>query len=172
MTPATLALAVPYAGPRAGQFAAPLTEAFLEFGITTPQRQAAFLAQVAHESGSFRYTLELADGRGYEGRADLGNNQPGDGPRYRGRGLLQITGKANYRDCGDALHIDLIGHPELLEAPLGACRSAGWYWQAHRLNEYADSDRFGTLTKAINGGFNGLDDRITHWLKARKALGL
>src|SRR5690349_5242803 len=122
-----------------------------EFGISTPQQRAAFLAQIAHESGSLRYTRELADGLMYEGRGDLGNTQPGDGPKYKGRGLLQITGRANYAACGAALGLDLIAHPELLETPSGACRSAAWFWQKHGLNRFADTDSFGTLTKAING---------------------
>lgn len=163
---------MPFAGPRADTFAGPLTLAMAEFGIDTPKRQAAFLAQVCHESGSLRYTLELADGRGYEGRADLGNTEPGDGPRYKGRGLIQVTGRANYRDCGIALGLNLIEQPDLLESTPGACRSAGWFWRSKNLNRFADDDRFGSLTKAINGGYNGLDDRIQHWLRARRALGV
>lgn len=172
MTPAELIAAMPYAGSRADTFAAPLTEAMQEFGISTPKQQAAFLAQVAHESGSLRYTRELADGLAYEGRGDLGNTKPGDGPRYKGRGLLQITGRANYAACGAALGADLLAHPELLELPSGACRSAAWYWKQHGLNRFADTDSFGALTRAINGGFNGLDERIRNWLIARRALGL
>lgn len=172
MTPAALIAAMPFAGPRADTFAAPLTAAMAEFGISSAQQQAAFLAQVAHESGSLRYTRELSDGLGYEGRADLGNNQPGDGPRYKGRGLLQITGRANYAHCGADLGLDLLGHPEILELPVGASRSAAWFWKAHGLNRYADADTFGSLTKAINGGYNGLDERIKNWLVARRALGV
>jgi putative chitinase len=170
MTPAELIAIMPYAGARADTFAAPLTAAMQEFGISTPQQQAAFLAQVAHESGSLRYTRELADGLAYEGRGDLGNTQPGDGPRYKGRGLLQITGRANYASCGSALGADLLKNPELLELPVGASRSAAWFWKSHGLNKYADTDSFGTLTKLINGGFHGMDDRIAHWLRARRAL--
>lgn len=172
MTPAQLIAAMPNAGSRADTFAAPLTVAMSEFGIMTAQQQAAFLGQVAHESGSLRYTRELSDGRAYEGRADLGNTSPGDGPRYKGRGLLQTTGRANYARCGDALGLDLVAHPELLELPVGACRSAAWFWKAHGLNRYADTDDFGTLTKLINGGYTGLDERIRNWLVARRALGV
>lgn len=161
---------MPYAGRRADTFAAPLTAAMDEFDISTPQRQAAFLAQIAHESASLHYTRELADGLAYEGRGDLGNTQSGDGPRYKGRGLLQITGRANYAACGAALGTDLLANPEFLELPVGAARSAAWFWKQHGLNRYADTDSFGTLTKAINGGFNGLDDRISHWLRARAAM--
>ena len=171
MTPELLQDAIPYSGARAFAFAAPLTNAMAEFGINTPQRQAAFLAQVAHESGSLRYTLEIASGDAYDGRADLGNLNPGDGRRFKGRGLLQVTGRANYAKCGAALGLDLLRAPELLEAPAGACRSAGWYWQARSLNQYADKDAFGSLTKAINGGYNGLDERCAAWRAACKALG-
>lgn len=172
MTPAELLAAMPYAGARAATYAGPLTAAMQEFGIDTPKRKAAFLAQVCHESGSLRYTLELADGKAYEGRLALGNTQPGDGPRYKGRGLIQITGRANYERCGKALGLDLIANPELLEGPIQASRSTAWFWSSNGLNNFADTDAFGTLTKRINGGFNGLDDRIKHWLVARKALGV
>lgn len=172
MTPDELARILPYSAKRATVFAEPLTQAMSEFHIDTPLRQAAFLAQVGHESGSLRYVVEIADGSAYEGRKDLGNTYPGDGPRYRGRGLLQITGRANYLSCGAALGLPLIFNPELLELPTNAARSAGWYWATRSLNKYADSDKFGSLTKAINGGHNGLDDRIQLWLNARKVLGL
>lgn len=172
MTPAELTTMMPYAAARSATYAPLLTLAMAEFGIDTARRQAAFLAQICHESGSLRYTKELADGAAYNGRADLGNTQPGDGPRYRGRGLLQITGRANYRQCGVALAVDLIAQPEWLEMPEGACRSAGWFWKSRDLNQFADSDAFGTLTRRINGGFNGIDDRIVHWLRIRRCLGL
>lgn len=170
VTPEQLQRAIPYSGARAFSFAGPLTDAMAEFDISTPQRRAAFLAQIAHESGSLRYTLELATGDAYEARADLGNLQPGDGRRFKGRGLLQITGRANYAKCGAALGLDLLRSPELLESPAGACRSAGWYWKVRSLNQYADRDAFGSLTRAINGGYIGLDERISAWLSARKAL--
>lgn len=172
MTPEQLQLAIPYCGARAHAFAGPLTTAMAEFDISTPQRKAAFLAQVAHESGSLRYTLEIASGDAYEGRADLGNLQPGDGRRYKGRGLLQVTGRANYRACGNALGLDLISSPQLLESPAGASRSAGWYWKARSLNAFADRDAFGSLTKAINGGYTHLDERCAAWRAACKALGI
>lgn len=173
MTPAQLREAMPFASPnRIELFIQPLSDAMEGGGITSPVRQAAFLAQVAHESGSLRYTLELADGQGYEGRADLGNTEPGDGHRYRGRGLIQLTGRKNMALCGHALGLDLITQPELLEAPSGAARSAVWFWDTNGLNDLADHDRFGSITKKINGGFNGLDDRIAHWLRARRALGV
>lgn len=172
MTPAELASMMPHGASRASIFATALTAAMAEFEIDTPRRQAAFLAQLAHESGSLKYVKELADGRGYEGRKDLGNTSPGDGVKYKGRGLIQVTGKANYRACGLALGLDLLASPELLETPENASRSAGWFWKWKSLNQHADLDRFGALTRAINGGFNGLDDRIQHWLRCRKVLGL
>lgn len=172
MTPAELASMMPFGSVRAVNFAAPLTATMSEFEIDTPRRQAAFLAQLAHESGSLRYVKEIADGTAYEGRKDLGNTSPGDGVKYKGRGLIQITGKANYRACGHALGLDLLASPELLETPENASRSAGWFWQWKNLNQHADADRFGSLTRAINGGYNGLDDRIQHWLRIRKVLGL
>jgi len=172
MSLAELQAAMPNAGLRAAKFAEPLYAAMDEFDIDTPLRKAAFFGQVAHESGSLRYTREIADGVAYEGRMDLGNIHPGDGARYKGRGLLQITGRNNYSLCGAALGLDLINQPELLEAPVGACRSAGWFWKSHNLNLYANSNAFGSLTKAINGGYNHIDERIVAWLTARKALGL
>lgn len=172
MTPEILLKIMPFAGLRASSFAVPLASAMDEFGILTAKQQAAFMAQIAHESGSLKYTKELADGSAYEGRADLGNTQLGDGVKYRGRGLIQITGKSNYIACGKALGLDLINHPELLEEPIAACRSAAWFWKSKSLNMLADTDKFGTITKIINGGFNGLDDRLSHWLRARGVLGL
>jgi putative chitinase len=148
-----------------------------EFGITTPQRQAAFLAQVCHESGSLRYTREIASGAEYDVGAKavaLGNTpvDDGDGERYKGRGLLQITGRTNYARCAAALNMDLIDNPALLEAPAAAARASAWWWREHGCNELADQNLFGTLCKRINGGYNGLDDRIKHWVRIRKVLGL
>jgi putative chitinase len=172
MTPQDLQALMPYSGARAFDFAQPLTAAMLEFAINTDQRRAAFLAQVAHESGSLRYTLELASGAAYEGRKDLGNTDIGDGARFKGRGLLQVTGRANYLRCGGALGLDLLRMPELLERPAGAARSAAWYWHASDLNRFADRDQFFALTRAINGGYNGGDERLAAWLVARRVLKL
>jgi putative chitinase len=161
---------MPYATGRVDLFAAPLLAAMDEFGIMTARRQAAFLAQVAHESGELRYVLELADGEAYENREDLGNTEPGDGPRFKGRGLLQITGRSNYAICGGALKLDLLNSPSLLEVPEGASRSAGWLWMSRGLSGLADVDRFETITKLINGGFNGLAARTAYWCRARSLL--
>ena len=146
-----------------------------EFGIDTPARQAAFLAQVAHESGSLRYVREIADGSAYEGRADLGNIEPGDGPRFKGRGLIQITGRANYRTCSKALYGDdetLLQHPELLEDVVPACRSAAWFWWSHGLNSFADVGDFREITQVINGGGNGYNERWTYYQRAKTVLEL
>lgn len=163
---------MPYAGQRAGIFFAPLVAAMAEFGIDTPIRQAAFLGQIAHESGSLKYVRELASGDAYEGRADLGNTKPGDGPRFKGRGLIQITGRTNYQACSLALFGDdrLVQTPALLEEPEAACRSAGWFWQAHRLNSLADIGGLRAITRAINGGYNGYEDRLAYYERAQAVL--
>lgn len=166
--------AMPYAGPRARLYLSPLTEAMAEFNIDTPRRIAHFLGQIAHESGSLRYTRELASGAAYEGRGDLGNTQPGDGMRFKGRGLIQITGRTNYRACSQALYGDtrLLAHPELLEDILPACRSAGWFWRRAELNARADAGDIRGITRTINGGYNGFAERLTCYATACKALGI
>lgn len=163
---------IPFAGQRAGVFLGPLNQAMEEWGIDKPARRAAFLAQIAHESGSLRYVREIADGKAYEGRKDLGNTEPGDGPRYKGRGLIQITGRTNYRACSVALYGDerLLQKPELLEEPVAACRSAAWFWWAHGLNAFADVGDFGRITRVINGGTNGLQDRLAYYERAQAVL--
>ena len=170
MTPQDLLKIMPFAASRVDLFAPLITATMAEFDIDTPKRQAAFLAQVGHESGQLKYTAEIADGSSYEGRQDLGNIQLGDGKRYKGRGLIQVTGRSNYIACGKALGFDLLAQPEVLEQPASAARSAGWFWNFKNLNEYADADRFGELTKRINGGFSHLDERIQLWLAARRVL--
>ena len=164
---------IPHAGPRAGVFLVPINEAMQEFGINTPRRQAAFLAQIAHESGSLRYVREIASGEAYEGRVDLGNTESGDGPRFRGRGLIQITGRSNYRNCSVALYDDeetLLLHPELLEVTVPACRSAAWFWWSRGLNPFADARDFRSITRAINGGFNGFQNRLAYFDRAQAVL--
>lgn len=148
--------------------------ACLEYDITGPVRVAAFLAQVGHESGGFKYTREIwgptAAQKRYEGRKDLGNTQPGDGSKYRGRGLIQITGRNNYGKASKALGVDLIAVPEQLELKPMAARSAAWWWSTHGCNELADSGDFERLTRRINGGLNGYPDRVNRWEKAKAAL--
>ncbi len=161
----------PHAGSRIAQFIQPLNDAMLTFSILAPRRQAAFLAQCAHESGEFRWLRELASGDAYEGRADLGNTQPGDGARFKGGGAIQITGRYNYQKCGAAIGVDLVNHPELVEIPENACQASAWWWQTHGLNELADENAFGSVTHKINGGYTGLDQRLGYWLAALRATG-
>lgn len=155
-------------------WAGAMSAAMMEFGIDTPVRQAAALAQFGHESGGFVFVREIwgptpAQER-YEGRVDLGNTQHGDGFRYRGRGPIQITGRANYRACGKALGVDLEQFPEMLEAPTLGARAACWFWKSHGLNQFADSGDFAVLTRVINGGLNGYEDRVARWNKAKAVL--
>lgn len=176
ITPAIIRAVMPAAGRRADIYGLLLADAAARFDISTPARAAAFLAQVAHESGQLAYTREVwgptpAQLR-YEGRADLGNTQAGDGKRFMGRGLIQITGRKNYLLCGFELHLDLIAMPGLLEQPEAAAASAGWYWHVKNLNRFADAGDFVGLTRAINGGTNGLDDRQEFWARAKAALGV
>lgn len=131
-----------------------------KYEIDTPLRQAHFLAQVGHESGELRYREEIASGKAYEGRQDLGNTEPGDGPRFKGRGLIQLTGKDNYRAYGDFVGVDLIATPELVATRTDLCVDvAGWFWNGHKLNELADQDGIQRITRRVNGGLNGLEDR-------------
>lgn len=150
-------------GDLADRFAGPLTDAMSEYEINTRNRMAAFMAQILHESGMLRYTKEIwgpsAAQVRYEGRKDLGNTEPGDGKRFMGRGLIQTTGRNNYKNTGDALGVDLLSNPEMLETTVLAARSAGWFWKNRGLNELADSGKFETITRRINGGINGLEDR-------------
>jgi len=182
ITAPQLALACDCALPRAENWLATINAAMRLYLIDSPRRQAAFLAQVAHESGRLRYTREIwgpteAQLR-YEGRADLGNTQPGDGYRYLGRGLVQITGRANYTAARDGLRLvepatpDFVSRPDLLEAPRWAALSAAWYWSSRGLNALADAGAFERITRRINGGTNGLAERETLWAGAKGALGL
>ena len=170
VTLAQLQAIMPLARARAVTFLPALNAAMLEFGINTPARQASFLAQLAHESGQLVYVRELASGAAYEGRKDLGNTEPGDGVRFRGRGLLQITGRANYAACGAALGLDLLAQPVLLEQTTNACRSAGWFWQSRGLNALADVGDQVKVTRKINGGTNGLAERLAFFKIAQWVL--
>ena len=150
----------------------PLNDSMRTYCIQdTPIREAMFIAQVAHESGSFRYVQEIASGAAYEGRADLGNTEPGDGTRFKGRGYIQITGRANYKSCGEALGLDLVQHPDLLETIPNACRSAAWFWYMKGLNQIADKGDFLTVTKRINGSTNGYKDRLEFYERAKQEFG-
>ncbi len=157
-----------------------------KFDISTPIRQLCFLAQVGHESGGLFFTEELASGAAYEGRKNLGNTQKGDGIKFKGRGLIQITGRANYTALGPVLGVDLIKNPTLLggknvnvctpEQIKNAAISAGWFWNSRKLNDIADKidikkpiesgsnlENFTLMTKKINGGTNGLNDRLSRY---------
>ena len=165
---------LPNAGRQAGVFVPVLNAAMGKYGIVTKRRIAAFIAQVGHESGQLRFVREIwgptAQQAGYEGRVDLGNTVPGDGSKYRGRGLIQITGRANNAACGEALGLDLINQPTLLEQPQYAAMSAAWFWSTRGLNTLADQGEFVKITRRINGGLNGLADRQALYEKALKVL--
>ena len=178
----------------------PLENTFAKYDISTPKRQAAFIGQCAHESGNFKTlqenlnysaeglmktwpsrfpTKEIADqyarqpakiaGKVYNGR--MGNGSEEEAAKYLGRGLIQLTGKENYANCGTAIGVDLIGNPNLLTEPKYAALSAGWFWNKKGLNALADSSDFETMTKRINGGLIGLDDRKAKIAKALSVLG-
>ena len=178
----------------------PLNQAFVKYDLNNVKRQAAFIGQCAHESGNFK-TLEenlhykaeslmkvwpsrfpdmdtankyannpqLIANKVYSGR--MGNTEDGDGWKYHGRGLIQLTGKDNYERCGSSIGVDLLGNPNLLLDPQYAALSAGWFWNKHGLNELADQQEHGIITKRINGGTLGLDDRIVKTTKALSVLG-
>jgi putative chitinase len=151
----------------------PLVKAMNKYEITTALRAAHFIAQVGHETASFLYMEEIASGSAYEGRTDLGNTQLGDGKRFKGRGLIQLTGRANYtaysKDCG----IDYVANPTAVSADPFVCVDvACWYWSKRKISELADRDDVKAVTKAVNGGFNGLDDRIDYLNRAKAVLGI
>jgi putative chitinase len=147
-----------------------LAETLAKFEVDNDLRRAHFLAQICHESDGFCTTEEYASGQAYEGRTDLGNTQPGDGPRYKGRGLIQLTGRANYQRYGDLLQIDLVGHPELAGDPATALVIACLFWKIRDLNPLADKDDIETITRRINGGLNGLASRRAFLARAKAAL--
>lgn len=141
-----------------------------EFGINTKLRMAHYLAQIAHESGELRYTKELASGKAYEGRKSLGNTQPGDGVRFKGRGLIQITGRANYSAYSNYCGFDVVMCPELLERPVGATKSSMWVFDTFGCNELADQDNLKAIRKRINGWYNGLAACEKYLKRAKQAL--
>lgn len=167
---------------RAQAFLPYIQEAIDAYGIDTPERVAAFLAQIGHESGGLKYTREIwgptpAQSR-YEGRADLGNTEPGDGERFKGHGLIQTTGRANHARVRDRLrekfpHLtvpDFEETPEALAEYRWAALSAADFWDEHGLNELADAGDFMRLTRRINGGTNGYEDRVARWDTAKAVL--
>ena len=166
----------------------PLNETFAKYDISTPKRQACFLGQTMHESGGYKHLVENLNysakalvatwssrfpnieyameyerkperiaNKVYGGR--LGNTEDGDGAKYIGRGLIQLTGKENYANCGSSLGVDLVGNPDWLANPKYAALSAGWYWNKRNLNPLADNMQIEEMTKKINGGSIGLEDR-------------
>lgn len=157
---------------RASKWVDAINHAMDKYSINTPLREAHFLAQIGHESGRLIYVKELASGKAYEGRKDLGNTVAGDGVTYKGRGLIQITGRNNYQAISNDLGIDFIKHPEFLETAENAALSAGWFWNRHNLNAKADLDLLTQITKTINGGTNGLADRLLLLGLAKHALGI
>jgi putative chitinase len=180
LTESKLSHIMPNARRQAGVFVSVLNAAMGHRQINTPKRQAAFLAQVGHESGHLQYVRELG-GDQYLSKYDTGKlaarlgNSPeadGDGQRYRGRGLIQITGHSNYLRCSLGLFGDerLLRTPELLELPQWAAESAAWFWWVRELNTLADRGEFEAITRKINGGLNGLPDRMQLWERARAVL--
>ena len=169
---------LPNAGQSAGVFVPVLNTAMVRYQIVGSLRMAAFIAQIGHESGQLRYVREMGSDQ-YLSKYDTGSlakrlgNTPeadGDGQKYRGRGLIQITGRANYAECGEALGLDPVNHPELLEKPQHACMSAAWFWSSRGLNTLADAGKFDTITRRINGAQNGAADRRALYARALKVL--
>lgn len=165
---------------RARKWLPHLLAAMERYRIDTPARAAAFIAQVLHESGRLLYVRELG-AAAYFAKYDTGpiaarlGNTPGadgDGARYKGRGLIQVTGTTNYRACGTALGLPLLAKPELLEEPANAALSAAWFWSSKSLNDLADKGEFDTITRRINGGTNGAEERRLYWGRAKAALGV
>lgn len=145
-------------------------ELFTKYQVDTVRRQRYFLAQLAHESAGFRTTVEYASGRAYEGRRDLGNVKKGDGVRYKGRGLIQLTGRYNYRVYGEKMGVDLEANPKLAAEFPYALEIALLYWKDKGLNRLADQGKFKRITKRINGGYNGHKDRLRWLAKFRKII--
>jgi len=206
LTQQQLVQILPSARQVAGVFVSALNQAMARFGVDSPVRAAAFLAQVGHESQQLTALSEnlnySAQGlaatwptrfRGDDGRPNAmalqiqrrpeaiansvyanrngnGAEATGDGWRYRGRGLIQLTGRANYRAAGAGIDADLEQVPQLLEQPVYAAKSAAWYWKEYGLNELADAGKFEAITKRINGGLNGQAERVALWEVAKRVL--
>lgn len=158
---------------RAGELALAANVRFPEYGLyeLDGSRLSHFLAQVCHESGGFKWMEEIASGQAYEGREGLGNTIPGDGKLFKGRGPIQLTGRANYRSFGEAIGIDLMNHPEIAAVPSVGLWIACEYWKRHKLNGLADKDDIEAITRKINGGLKGLADRKAWLAKIRKLMG-
>jgi putative chitinase len=150
-----------------------LASSAVKYGVDTEKRMEAFIAQAAHETAGFKTLREYADGSAYEGRTALGNTQPGDGVRFRGRGIFQTTGRSNYKDVSKHLFKDerLLTKPELLEDPVYATLSALYFWQTRNLSALADKGDFIGITDKINGGRTGLSDRLSYYEKIKIYIG-
>lgn len=177
MNLAQLAAIYPNAGKRAATYLPWLNAAMAEFAIDTLARQAAFLAQVGHESGQLLWVQELASGAAYDTgplAARLGNTPEadGDGQRWKGHGLIQVTGAANHRACAAFFKLPEAGIVAWLLTPEGACRSAGWFWHTKGLNTLADKGDQVSITRRINGGTNGLAERLALYQRAARVLGV
>lgn len=144
------------------------------FGINTPLRAIHYLAQVFHESAALRYTEEIASGKAYEGRKDLGNIYKGDGVRFKGRGYIQVTGRKNYQEYADSDFCvgDLMKHPEWLSKSPGNQKASMFFWWKNKLNAVADKDDVKAVTKKVNGGYNGLANRMFYYRRFKKELTL
>ena len=149
-----------------------LNEQMPLFSVDSNLRKQHFIAQIAHESGQFLYVKELASGKEYEFRKDLGNVNAGDGVKFKGRGLIQITGRSNYSKLSIYLFGNdiLLSKPELLEIPENAVKSALWFWKSKNINLFADADNLTKITRIINGGLNGFDSRQAFLLRAKKII--
>lgn len=147
-----------------------LDEYLAKYNLNTWLRVCHFIAQAAHETAGFRTLEEYASGAAYEGRKDLGNVKAGDGVRYKGRGIFQLTGRANYQNYGDRIGYNLVDNPKLASDPKISVLTAMEYWNTNKLSMSADRDDIAAITKRINGGFNGFDDRKAYLERAKKAI--
>jgi putative chitinase len=143
-------------------FYGPFKTAFQQFNIKPGLQQCFFLAQAFHETGELRWLKENSNGATYEGREDLGNNVDGDGAKYIGRGIFQVTGKFNYKRASEYFKVDFIKNPELLEQPEWAAKTAGWFWTINNFNRFVANYDFLEVTYRINGGYTHLSERITY----------
>lgn len=168
---------------RAQEFVDVFNEWNDRFGINTTARVVHFLSQCWHESGALRYVEEIASGAQYEGRKDLGNTQPGDGKKFKGRGFIQITGRATYQNYAKSGFCvgDLMSHPEWLAKSPGHTKASMWFWWKNNLNALADQDHgdgaigedvVKRITKHVNGGYNGLSQRCFFYRRFKKEFGL
>lgn len=171
MTPKEIRSIAVHADDKKIEVYTPLLNQYMhEYRICGAEREAAFLATIIYESGSFQYTRELASGRAYEGRKDLGNVIAGDGVRFKGRGLIQITGRRNYERISNEFGIDFVKNPHLLEEPEWAVKSACWWWADKGLNEIADTGDFRKVTRIVNGGLTGWAERSKWYALAKSVL--